>query len=65
MILCLFQLCVHPAGKIRKALVDGIGGLLSNCRCTLERSKIMLLVSIFFLLIQFFYAICCAGEDNT
>ncbi|WOL09671.1 hypothetical protein Cni_G18424 [Canna indica] len=37
------RLCVHPAEKVRKALVDGIRGLLSNCRCTLQRSKSMLL----------------------
>ncbi|CAL9037001.1 unnamed protein product [Musa banksii] len=37
------HLCIHPAEKVRKALVDGIQGLLLNCRCTLKRSKLMLL----------------------
>nr|XP_018684368.1 PREDICTED: uncharacterized protein LOC103993114 [Musa acuminata subsp. malaccensis] len=40
------HLCIHSAEKVRKALVDGIQGLLLNCRCTLQRSKLMLLVSI-------------------
>ncbi|XP_064944834.1 uncharacterized protein LOC135596696 isoform X3 [Musa acuminata AAA Group] len=37
------HLCIHSAEKVRKALVDGIQGLLLNCRCTLQRSKLMLL----------------------
>ncbi|KAG1362012.1 putative TELO2-interacting protein [Cocos nucifera] len=38
------HLSVHPAEKVRKALVDGIAGLLSNCSYTLKKSKLMLLV---------------------
>ncbi|XP_065009722.1 uncharacterized protein LOC135639758 isoform X2 [Musa acuminata AAA Group] len=37
------HLCIHSAERVRKALVDGIQGLLLNCRCTLQRSKLMLL----------------------
>ncbi|XP_064979363.1 uncharacterized protein LOC135620357 isoform X4 [Musa acuminata AAA Group] len=37
------KLCIHSAEKVRKALVDGIQGLLLNCRCTLQRSKLILL----------------------
>ncbi|URD83200.1 TELO2 interacting protein 1, partial [Musa troglodytarum] len=37
------HLCIHSAVRVRKALVDGIQGLLLNCRCTLQRSKLMLL----------------------
>ncbi|XP_064979362.1 uncharacterized protein LOC135620357 isoform X3 [Musa acuminata AAA Group] len=37
------HLCIHSAEKVRKALVDGIQGLLLNCRCTLQRSKLILL----------------------
>ncbi|XP_074557066.1 uncharacterized protein LOC141813062 [Curcuma longa] len=36
-------LSVHPSEKVREALVDGIKGFLSNCRQTLQRSKLMLL----------------------
>ncbi|XP_020093536.1 uncharacterized protein LOC109713762 isoform X2 [Ananas comosus] len=37
------HLCVHPADKARKALVDGMRGLLFNCSYTLKRSKLLLL----------------------
>ncbi|CAL9207752.1 unnamed protein product [Musa hybrid cultivar] len=44
------HLCIHSAEKVRKALVDGIQGLLLNCRCTLQRSKLMLLVTNLFII---------------
>lgn len=44
-LLLFLQLCVHPADKARKALVDGMRGLLFNCSYTLKRSKLLLLVS--------------------
>ncbi|XP_072963405.1 uncharacterized protein [Typha angustifolia] len=37
------HLSVHPAEKVRKALVAAIRGLLSNCSYSLKRSKLMLL----------------------
>ncbi|KAK9081536.1 hypothetical protein Syun_030860 [Stephania yunnanensis] len=37
------HICVHPAKKVRRGLVGAIKGLLSNCSCTLKRSKLMLL----------------------
>ncbi|PKA61628.1 hypothetical protein AXF42_Ash018609 [Apostasia shenzhenica] len=37
------HLCIHPSEKVRTAVVDGSIGLLSNCSCTLEKSKLMLL----------------------
>lgn len=39
------QLCAHPSEKVRKAVVDGIRGLLSFCRISLSCSKLLLLVS--------------------
>ncbi|KAK1278661.1 hypothetical protein QJS04_geneDACA017564 [Acorus gramineus] len=37
------HLCVHPAARVRLALVDGIKSLMSKCRYTLNKSKLMLL----------------------
>ncbi|CAL9158552.1 unnamed protein product, partial [Musa hybrid cultivar] len=44
------HLCIHSAEKVRKALVDGIQGLLLNCICTLQRSKLILLVINLFII---------------
>ncbi|KAF9617967.1 hypothetical protein IFM89_039260 [Coptis chinensis] len=37
------HLCVHPAKKVRQGLVDSILGLLSECKHTLKRSRLMML----------------------
>ncbi|KAG9439501.1 hypothetical protein H6P81_019666 [Aristolochia fimbriata] len=37
------HLCVHPAKKVRKGLLDSIRGLISKCSYTLKRSKLMFL----------------------
>ncbi|XP_068654423.1 uncharacterized protein [Aristolochia californica] len=40
------HLCVHPAKKVRKGLLDSIWGLVSKCNYTLKRSKLMFLECI-------------------
>ncbi|KAL5697581.1 hypothetical protein ACHQM5_028707 [Ranunculus cassubicifolius] len=37
------HLCVHPAKKVRQAVVESIQGLLSDCSYTLKRSRLMML----------------------
>ncbi|KAK7259182.1 hypothetical protein RIF29_24782 [Crotalaria pallida] len=37
------HICIHPAQKVRKGLVDAIKGLLVECRNTLGESRLMLL----------------------
>ncbi|KAF8412889.1 hypothetical protein HHK36_000861 [Tetracentron sinense] len=37
------HLCVHPATKVRRGLLAAIRGLLSKCRYTLKKSRLMLL----------------------
>lgn len=42
----MFQLCIHPAKRVREGLLSAIQGLLLKCSCTLKNSRLMLLVSL-------------------
>ncbi|KAH0456804.1 hypothetical protein IEQ34_014711 [Dendrobium chrysotoxum] len=58
------HLCVHPAEKVRKALVDGTMGLLSNCTLTLRRSRLMLLECLCVLVCDDSHVVSSAAEDS-
>ncbi|KAK8945962.1 hypothetical protein KSP40_PGU008100 [Platanthera guangdongensis] len=58
------HLCVHPAEKVRKALVDGTMGLLSHCSFTLQRSRLMLLECLCALVCDDSDAVSCAAQDS-
>ncbi|KAH0451576.1 hypothetical protein IEQ34_018875 [Dendrobium chrysotoxum] len=58
------HLCVHPAEKVRKALVDGIMGLLSYCTFTLQRSSLMLLGCLCVLVCDDLDVVSSVAEDS-
>ncbi|XP_073101575.1 uncharacterized protein [Elaeis guineensis] len=58
------HLSVHPAEKVRKALVDGIAGLLSNCSYTLRKSKLMLLECLCVLVCDDSVVVSVAAQES-
>lgn len=58
------HLSVHPAEKVRKALVDGIAGLLSNCSYTLKKSKLMLLECLCVLVCDDSLVVSVAAQES-
>ncbi|KAJ6846927.1 uncharacterized protein M6B38_283970 [Iris pallida] len=58
------HLSTHPAEKVRKGLVDGIRGLLTNCCYTLKRSKLMLLECLCILICDDSVAVSVAAQES-
>ncbi|KAK1385436.1 hypothetical protein POM88_023171 [Heracleum sosnowskyi] len=56
------NLCVHPAQKVRKALLAAIEGLLSRCYYTLKESRLVFLECLFVLVCDDFEEVSEAAQ---
>lgn len=56
------NLCIHPAQKVRKALLAAIEGLLSRCYYTLKESRLIFLECLFVLVCDDFEEVSEAAQ---
>ncbi|KAF6164750.1 hypothetical protein GIB67_041002 [Kingdonia uniflora] len=57
------HLCVHPAKKVRRGLIEAIRGLLLKCRYTLKKSRLMLLECLCVLVCDDFEEVSVAAQE--
>ncbi|XP_024019137.1 uncharacterized protein LOC21399286 isoform X2 [Morus notabilis] len=57
------DMCIHPAKRVRQGLLAAIQGLLSKCRCTLKKSRLMLLECVCALVVDESEEVSAAAQE--